>query len=78
MFFSGMVLPLVVFPGWLGGLSRVLPWAALIQVPADVFLGKGPNLLDAYALQVAWALTLIGGGRLLTRATRRKLVIHGG
>jgi ABC-2 type transport system permease protein len=43
-----------------------------------VFLGKGPDLLDAYALQAAWAVTLIGGGRLLTRATRRKLVIHGG
>jgi ABC-2 type transport system permease protein len=80
MFFSGMILPLVVFPGWLGDLARALPWAAMIQTPGDVFLGKdtGGGLLTAYRFQAGWALALLVSGRLLTRATRRRLVIHGG
>ena len=39
IFFSGMTLPLVLFPGWLGTVARALPWASYVQVPADVWLG---------------------------------------
>jgi ABC-2 type transport system permease protein len=80
LFFSGMILPLVVFPGGLGDVARALPWSAQIQVPADVFLGrrKGAGLLGALAFQAAWAAALLAAGRLLTRAARRRLVVHGG
>jgi ABC-2 type transport system permease protein len=86
MFFSGMILPLVVFPGALGVIAHHLPWAALIQVPADVFLGKAEyfgldgdaGVLAAYGFQMVWALALLAAGRALTAAARRKLVIHGG
>ncbi|QKW36028.1 ABC-2 family transporter protein [Actinomadura sp. NAK00032] len=80
LFFSGMILPLVVFPGRLGDVARALPWSAQIQVPADVFLGRhtGAGLLGALAFQAAWAAALLGAGALLTRAARRKLVVHGG
>lgn len=80
LFFSGMILPLVVFPGRLGTLAHALPWAAQIQVPADVFLGRhsGAGLLGALGFQAAWAVGLLLAGAALTRAARRKLVIHGG
>jgi ABC-2 type transport system permease protein len=80
MFFSGMILPLVVFPGRLGDVAQLLPWAAMIQVPADVFLGRygGADLAGALAFQAAWAAALLGVGALATRAARRKLVVHGG
>ncbi|MFC5753470.1 ABC transporter permease [Actinomadura rugatobispora] len=80
MFFSGLILPLVAFPGWLGGFAQATPWAALIQVPADVFLGKhtGTGLVEALAFQAAWAVALLAAGRALTLAVRRRLVIHGG
>jgi ABC-2 type transport system permease protein len=80
LFFSGMTLPLVAFPGVLGEVARALPWAALIQVPADVFLGvhTGTDLARALAFQAAWAAVLLAAGRALTLAARRKLVIHGG
>ncbi len=78
MFFSGMIVPLVVFPGPLGEVARVLPWAALIQMPADVFLGKRTDLLTVYAFQAAWAAGLLVAGRLVTSAARRRLVINGG
>lgn len=78
MFFSGLIVPLVVFPGRLGTVAHLLPWAALIQVPADVFLGKRTDLLSVYAFQAAWAAALLAAGRLLTSAARRKLVVNGG
>ncbi|ROO84245.1 ABC-2 type transport system permease protein [Actinocorallia herbida] len=80
LFFSGMILPLVVFPGLLGDVANALPWAALVQVPADVYLGKhqGWDLAGAYAFQAAWAAALLGLGRVLTGAAHRKLVIQGG
>ncbi|MFB9247549.1 ABC transporter permease [Sphaerisporangium melleum] len=77
LFFSGMILPLVLFPGWLGVLAGALPWAAMVQVPADVFLGKR-DLLGALAFQAAWGLALLAAGAAVTRIARRKVVIQGG
>lgn len=79
-FFSGMVLPLNVFPGVLGEIARALPWSALLQVPADVFLGRhtGFDLMGAYAFQAAWAVGLLAVGRLLQSAATRRVVVQGG
>ncbi|WP_308201405.1 ABC transporter permease [Sphaerisporangium perillae] len=76
-FFSGMILPLVLFPGWLGTLAQALPWAAMVQVPADVYLGKR-DVLGALAFQAAWVAAVLGLGALATRSARRKVVIQGG
>ncbi|GIH73625.1 ABC transporter permease [Planobispora longispora] len=77
MFFSGMVLPLNLFPGWLGALAQSLPWAAMVQIPADVYLGKR-DVPQALALQLLWAAALLALGALATRAARRKVVVQGG
>lgn len=80
LFFSGMLLPLNVFPGALGEVARALPWASLLQVPADVYLGKyeGWGLAVAYAFQGGWALLLLGAGRAAQAAATRKVVVQGG
>jgi ABC-2 type transport system permease protein len=80
MFFSGMVLPLVLFPGWLGTLARTLPWSAMVQVPNDIWLGQypGADLALALGFQLAWALALLGCCALVMRAATRKVVLQGG
>ncbi|WP_228977284.1 ABC-2 family transporter protein [Streptomyces sp. DH12] len=80
LFFSGMLLPLTVFPGGLGEVARTLPWASMLQVPADVFLEKrtGWALLEAYAFQGGWALVLLAAGRLLQAVATRRVVVQGG
>ena len=40
IFFSGMTVPLVIFLGWLKDVALALPWAAYLQIPADIWLGK--------------------------------------
>ncbi|MFE7897421.1 ABC transporter permease [Streptomyces sp. NPDC057424] len=77
VFFSGMVLPLNAFPGALGEVVRVLPWAAQIQMPADVLMGETAPL-GAFAFQTAWAVVLLAAGRLLQSAATRRVVVQGG
>ncbi|MEV8566662.1 ABC-2 family transporter protein [Streptomyces sp. NPDC051322] len=79
-FFSGMLLPLNLFPGVLGEVARALPWSSLLQVPADVVLGKrtGWGLLNAYAFQLGWAAVLLAAGRLLQSAATSRVVVQGG
>ncbi|MCX5200949.1 ABC-2 family transporter protein [Streptomyces sp. NBC_00237] len=80
MFFSGMLLPLNLFPGALGEVARALPWSSLLQVPADVYLGRrtGWDLLGAYAFQAGWACALLLVGRLVQAAATRRVVVQGG
>ncbi|MER6080164.1 ABC-2 family transporter protein [Streptomyces sp. NPDC001833] len=77
IFFSGMTLPLNVFPGALGEVVRVLPWAALIQMPADVLMGE-TGVTGALAFQAGWAVVLLAAGRLLQSAATRRVVVQGG
>jgi ABC-2 type transport system permease protein len=80
MFFSGMVLPLVLFPGWLGILAQALPWSAIIQVPNDLWLGQypGAEVFVALGFQLAWAFALLGCCALVLRAATRRVVLQGG
>ncbi|MEV7772603.1 ABC-2 family transporter protein [Kitasatospora sp. NPDC086791] len=80
MFFSGMLLPIALFPGWLGDLGRVLPWAALIKVPTDVFLERasGGGLFGAFGFQLVWAAALLAAGRGAQWLATRRVVVQGG
>jgi ABC-2 type transport system permease protein len=80
LFFSGMTLPLVLFPGWLGTLAEILPWAGMMQVPADLWLGRhvGPEILAYLGFQVAWIVVLLAGCHVVLRAATRKVVLQGG
>jgi ABC-2 type transport system permease protein len=79
MFFSGMIMPLVAMPGWLGALARALPWSATLQVPIDVLLGRhSGGFAAALEFQLLWALVLFGLGRAMTGAARHKTVVQGG
>ncbi|MEW2130290.1 ABC-2 family transporter protein [Streptomyces sp. NPDC005435] len=77
VFCSGMLLPLNVFPGALGEIVRALPWSSLLQAPADVLLGHA-DPLRTYLFQGAWAVALLGAGRLLQSVATRRVVVQGG
>lgn len=77
VFCSGMTLPLNAFPGALGDVVRVLPWAAQLQVPADVLMGE-TAVSGAFAFQAAWAVALLALGRLVQSAATRRVVVQGG
>ena len=80
IFFSGLSVPLVLFPEPFRSIVLTLPWASLVQVPVDVWLGRrsGTGLLGGLAFQAAWALVLLAGCRLVLRLADRKVVVQGG
>lgn len=81
-FASGMVLPLVLFPDSLAQVLRLLPFAALVQVPAEILMDKatlpGGTIPGGLAYQAAWAAALLAVGTLLTSRATRKVVVQGG
>jgi ABC-2 type transport system permease protein len=80
IFFSGMAIPVRFFPHWLRDVAYGLPFAAIIQTPIDVWLGKrdGASLAGVVALQIFWALVLLALGRLVFARGTRRLVVQGG
>lgn len=54
-----------------------LPWAALLQMPADVLMGE-VDPWSAFAFQAVWAVALLAVGRLVQRAATRRVVVQGG
>ena len=78
--FSGMLVPLPLYPDWAQALFDFLPFRGLIDIPFRVYLGHIPpeGVIPALGHQLAWTLALVALGRwLLARGTRR-LVVQGG
>jgi ABC-2 type transport system permease protein len=80
VFFSGMAIPIRFFPHLLREVCYALPFASIIQTPVDIWLGKreGLQLAGMLTLQLAWAVALLGIGKVLLARATRKLVIQGG
>ncbi|GAA1588808.1 MULTISPECIES: ABC transporter permease [Kribbella] len=79
LFFAGTILPLVAFPGWIGVVARATPWAATMQVPIDIWLGRNPGGTgQALLFQLGWLLVLLLTAQLVTSLATRKVVIQGG
>jgi ABC-2 type transport system permease protein len=77
---SGLLLPVTWFPPWLEALARATPFPAMVQIPADVLIGRttGAAALAGLAVQAGWLAAAALAGRLLLAAGRRRLVVQGG
>ncbi len=78
--FSGMIVPLPLYPDFLQPLMRAQPLRGLCDVPYRIYTGHiaPPDAMLEIAQQLGWSVALIWLGRgLLTVATRR-VVIQGG
>ena len=79
-FLGGSFVPIVFFPSWLESTARTLPFASMLQVPVEVWLGRleGLTLAGALLLQAAWAVALVLAGRYVMARAVRRLVVQGG
>jgi ABC-2 type transport system permease protein len=79
-FFSGLTVPLVLFPGWTREVASLLPWASYLQVPADLWLGKrtGLDMLAALGFQALWTAILLWACHGVLLLANRKVVVQGG
>jgi ABC-2 type transport system permease protein len=77
---SGFMVPIAMFPDSIRTVVYLLPFASMVAIPIDVFLGKlrGEELAAALVLQAFWAVVMLWFGRLVLAAALRKLVVQGG
>jgi ABC-2 type transport system permease protein len=80
MVFSGMIVPIPLFPDWAQTFLRVLPFGGLVDTPFRLYVGHIPvSDLPVYlAHQLGWTLALVLLGRWTLSRGVRRLVIQGG
>ncbi len=80
LFFSGSYIPVPFFPAWLHTISDWLPFNGLLNIPAEIFLGKltAGDLLLNLGRQVLWLIVLTLVARLAAAVAARHVVVQGG
>ncbi|HEU5486817.1 MAG TPA: ABC-2 family transporter protein [Microlunatus sp.] len=78
--FSGLYVPVHLFPEWLKVIAYLTPFPAMFQVPIDVLSGRvlGLAALEVVAMQVGWLVVLVLGTRWLQGRASRRLEVQGG
>lgn len=79
-FFSGLFVPIALWPEWLANIARWLPFEGLVDIPFSIYLGKltGVDIWQAISKQVGWTLAFVGLGRVIITRGFARLVIQGG
>ncbi|MCB1646156.1 MAG: ABC-2 family transporter protein [Pseudomonadales bacterium] len=80
MIFSGMVLPLPLFPDWAQTFLNWQPFRGLVDVPFRIYMGhiNGAEILPAILHQFVWGLIFIAIGRWMMQRSLRRLEVQGG
>ncbi|ANY65783.1 daunorubicin ABC transporter permease [Paenibacillus sp. BIHB 4019] len=78
--FSGVVVPIAFFPGWLASVMKWLPFQAITYLPSSVFTGRTPGseIAGVFGLQVVWFVVLLVPIWFTWRAARKRLFVQGG
>ncbi|UHA71810.1 ABC transporter permease [Paenibacillus sp. 481] len=78
--FSGVIIPISFFPGWLLAANEWLPFQAITYLPSSVFTGRIPDerILGVVGIQLLWFVLLIIPIILLWRSARKRLFVQGG
>lgn len=79
-FFSGMIIPLPLFPDWAQPVVRALPFAGLVDLPFRVYIGHiAPgDVVPVLRHQLLWTTGLVIFGRWLLARGMRRIVVQGG
>jgi len=79
-FFSGMLVPIALWPRWLSAIAHWLPFQGLTDIPLSVYLGRyaGAEALRYIGIQLAWAALTLLVARLMIARGFRRLEVQGG
>lgn len=77
---SGGIVPLALMPGWMGRFLDYMPFAGMVSVPANIYLGKygSGEAVWFIGLQILWVIVLCFGVRLFYGHVIKKVVVQGG
>ncbi len=79
-FFSGGVIPLPFFPEQVLRAVRALPFAAMQNMPLQIFCGNviGTDALKGIVFQLFWLAALIVVGRVAMEVATKRVIVQGG
>ena len=79
-FFSGIVIPVPMFPDWMQRSLTRLPFRGLIDTPFRIYMGvfTGSAVVLGLMHQLAWTVALVALGRMVLARGMRRLVVQGG
>jgi ABC-2 type transport system permease protein len=78
--FSGLIIPINLFPGWTAKVLQWLPFQAITYLPGSVFTGRttGSAVYSLLGIQLLWFLVLIIPMYWLWNKARTRLFVQGG
>ena len=78
--FSGVVVPIAFFPGWLSAIMQWLPFQSITYLPSSVFTGRTPvgEVAGVFAVQALWFVLLLVPIWITWRLARKRLFVQGG
>ncbi|UUZ80225.1 hypothetical protein LJK88_35605 [Paenibacillus sp. P26] len=79
-FFSGMIIPVPLMPGWLQNVTYTLPFRWAADFPFRVYSGQIPQTAALWGclIQVLWIAVLVVFGEWCLRRALRQIVVQGG
>lgn len=78
--FSGALIPISFFPGWLKVITNFLPFQQMSYSPVSIYLGvvKGPQVYEVLASQLMWVVILLVLSRLFYSFAIKRVTVQGG
>lgn len=79
-FLSGGIIPLPFFPKSILNTVQLLPFAAMQNIPLQIFTGNIYGMAAVYGIifQILWLTILICIGQITMRKALRKVIVQGG
>lgn len=80
MVFSGMIVPLPLFPDFLQPFLENQPFRGLVDVPFRLYTGNIPatELVPELMHQLVWSAAIVLAGRWLLARSMQRVVVQGG
>lgn len=78
--FSGALVPISFFPGWLKVITNFLPFQQMSYSPVSIYLGvvKGPQIFEVLGFQLMWVIILLILSRLFYSFAIKRVTVQGG
>lgn len=78
--FSGALIPISFFPGWLKVVTNFLPFQQMSYSPVSIYLGvvKGPQVFEVLGFQLMWLIILFVFARLFFTFAIKRVTVQGG
>lgn len=78
--FSGLLIPIALFPSWAIPILEFLPFQAIAYLPAMIFTGgmTGTEIIHALGKQLVWIVILLLLIQSLWWRAKKSLIIQGG